>query len=467
MKERIEKKKFFVSILMTVLMTATIMTGCTEFKTEENKEPTTHYVGPPLCKIYGLNFYPFIKEGQSQYYGTQISEEQIRELITTIAPYTEWIRTYGCTDGLEKSGRIAHGLGLKIAVGAFLTRNLSANEEEISSLIDIAQAGEADMLIVGHEVMYRDYLTEDQLIEYINRVKENTSGIPIATSDFYREFIDHYGVTKAIDIVLANYYPYWEGASIDYAIYNIHVQHLQLLEVMNTISKTVMVSEAGWPSSGYHAMTGRIDNAVASLENAGFFFLNFISWANAENVSYFYDAFNQPHTSKDIYEQISDWGIWDEDGYLKPGMEKVFNCEVAENNWQTEVIDGPGSPTIEFTYVPPISYESMPSTESYNPLEGRVSHVNPANYRVAVYIYVNFGWRTKPYLDSPTTIILPDGSWICDITTGGVDYSATEIAAFLLPSGYDPPLMEGEYNVLLPYNLYKFSLAHINVTRSH
>ncbi|MCX6764340.1 MAG: hypothetical protein NTU58_01395 [Candidatus Nealsonbacteria bacterium] len=132
----------------------------------------------------------------------------------------------------------------------------------------------------------------------------------------------------------------------------------------------------------------------------------------------------------------------------------------------SDLFNDPWNATIEFTYVPPISSEYNPNPQSYNYLRGRVSHVNPADWRVAVYIYVNFGWRTKPYLDNTTTIILPNGTWACDITTGGIDYAATEIAAFLIQSCYYPPLMEGKYNVPLPYNLYKFSVAHVNTTRS-
>jgi hypothetical protein len=113
-----------------------------------------------------------------------------------------------------------------------------------------------------------------------------------------------------------------------------------------------------------------------------------------------------------------------------------------------------GNPAIEFTHVPPYG--------SFEDLEGRVWHVKPVDYKVAVYIYVS-GWWNKPYWDNPLTNIRADGSWICDITTGGVDQYATKIAAYLVPDGYNPPLMDGD--TTLPTELDQKSVTKIDTTR--
>ncbi len=111
-------------------------------------------------------------------------------------------------------------------------------------------------------------------------------------------------------------------------------------------------------------------------------------------------------------------------------------------------------PLVEFTYVPPYG--------SFENLWGRVACVEPADYKVAVYIYVS-GWWTKPYWAWPLTPIQPDGTWTCDITTSGVDQNATRIAAFLVPLGYDPPLMSGGQS--LPFDLERNSVASVMVER--
>ena len=105
------------------------------------------------------------------------------------------------------------------------------------------------------------------------------------------------------------------------------------------------------------------------------------------------------------------------------------------------------APTIEFTYVP--------AWGSFSNLNGRVSDVTPADCMVSVYIYVE-GWWTKPYFASPLTAITEDGTWTCDITTGGNDQDSTRIIAFLVPQGYTPPLMSGQSTI--PQELYDHAL---------
>lgn len=112
-------------------------------------------------------------------------------------------------------------------------------------------------------------------------------------------------------------------------------------------------------------------------------------------------------------------------------------------------------PAIEFTYVPPYG-------DNYHNLEGIVYCVDPADYMVAVYIYVS-GWWTKPTWASPLTPIRSDGTWTCDITTGGNDPYATRIAAFLVPKGYIPTSMSGGPE--LPQELYDHSVAFKIVDR--
>lgn len=110
---------------------------------------------------------------------------------------------------------------------------------------------------------------------------------------------------------------------------------------------------------------------------------------------------------------------------------------------------------IEFTYVPPLG--------NYQDLQGRVNCVEPASYKVAVYIYI-LGWWTKPYWNQPLTSIRNDKGWTTDITTGGTDQCAVKIAAFLIPNGYNPPLISGGSE--LPPELYTNAIAYVTVDRN-
>ena len=405
----------------------------------------------PAYKVFGLNFSPYTKEGQNPDSGTIVSEAQITELLNTVKPYTEWVRSFGCTNGLEVVGRLSHELGLQAAIGAWIGRDLAANEREILSLINIGTTGQADMLIVGSEVLLRGDQSETQLIEYINRVKAAVPGIPVATADVYGELLAHPAVVAAGDVVLPNYYPYWEGVDVAYAVATLNVHHNQILTIAG--GKPVIVSESGWPSSG-----NQIGDAVPSPENAAYYFLNFESWAKAENVqSFYFEAFDEPWKAANEGPQGAHWGVWDKDGVLKAGMRDVFDGETIADNWSgNEVVGGPGTPTVEFTYVPPYG--------SFDNLRGQVLHVKPIEYKIVVYIKVGSGWWIKPYSLSPLTSINPDGSWVCDVTTGGIDQTATEFVAYLIPDGYAPPIVGGAN--ILPAELEQNAVAKCQITRT-
>jgi hypothetical protein len=120
-----------------------------------------------------------------------------------------------------------------------------------------------------------------------------------------------------------------------------------------------------------------------------------------------------------------------------------------------ELPGGPGTPSLRFTNVPPKG--------SFQNLTGQALHVKPSDYYVAVFIHVNGGWWTKPYLDSPKTQLSSTGDWTCDITTGGVDEQADQIAAFLLPATFNVPLASG--NSSIPGSLGTSAVAVANVTR--
>lgn len=119
---------------------------------------------------------------------------------------------------------------------------------------------------------------------------------------------------------------------------------------------------------------------------------------------------------------------------------------------------GNGGPTakIEFTHVPKYG-----STEN---LRGKVLNGSPKDFAVAVYIMVDGIWWTKPYWATPRTKISNDGTWVCDITTDGVDEIATKIIAFLIPRNYEPPLASGSYR--LPRQLEEISLTRVEAMRS-
>ncbi|MFA6493264.1 MAG: hypothetical protein WCV58_03955 [Patescibacteria group bacterium] len=99
-----------------------------------------------------------------------------------------------------------------------------------------------------------------------------------------------------------------------------------------------------------------------------------------------------------------------------------------------------GVPKIEFTYVPPYG---VPSDTV---LKGKVSGILPGTAKVMIWIKVSGSWWVKPYWNNMFTQIASNGTWACQTYTGGYDYNATEMRAYLVTNDYnsgnmppDPP----------------------------
>jgi len=258
--------------------------------------------------IHGLSFSPYI-EGQGP--GTQIEAAQIRERLKFIQSHVRWIRSFSCSEGNELIPGIAKENGLKTMVGVWLDDNHEQNEVEINNAIEIAQAGHADILAVGNEVLLRGELSEDELIAYINRVKAAAGDIPVGYVDAYFEFVDHPRVTEACDVLLANCYPFWEGCPAEHALLYMKEMYRRVLDVAN--GKKVIISETGWPNVGTPTK-----GSVPSFENAIKYFVDTFQWAEQDGIEIFYfSSFDETWKVDAEGDVGAYWGLWDKDGNPK------------------------------------------------------------------------------------------------------------------------------------------------------
>ena len=259
-------------------------------------------------KIHGISFSPYI-EGQGP--GTVLDEAQIRQRLGIIAPHVHWVRTFSCTEGNELIPRIAKESGLKTMVGVWLNDDLEHNELEIANALAAAKAGHADMLGVGNEVLLRGDLAEEQLIEYVERVKAEVDGIDVGYVDAYFEFVDHPRITAACDVIFANCYPFWEGCPADYSL--LYMKEMYRRAVGAADGKKVIVSETGWPNIG-----SAVKGAEPSVDNAIKYFINTCQWAEEDGVELFYfSAFDEAWKVEVEGDVGAYWGLWDKDGNPK------------------------------------------------------------------------------------------------------------------------------------------------------
>lgn len=258
--------------------------------------------------VHGLCFSPYM-DGQEP--GQVLSEEQIRRRIEIIKPYTKWIRSFSCTEGNELIPIIAKEYGLKTLVGAWLGDNADVNENEINNLVKLANEGCVDVAAVGNEVMYRGDLTEEQLIDFILRVKDQIKNIPVGYVDAYYEFSDRPAITEVCDIILANCYPFWEGCDQDYSLLYMKDMFNRALKAGN--GKRVIITETGWPNEGTN-----LEGAFPSEENALKYFINAQKWSKEDNIEMFYfSSFDESWKTGAEGDVGAFWGIWDKNENLK------------------------------------------------------------------------------------------------------------------------------------------------------
>jgi GPH family glycoside/pentoside/hexuronide:cation symporter len=259
--------------------------------------------------LNGLCFSPYI-EGQKA--GDILSAEQIRRRLEIIAPHTKWIRTFSCTEGNELIPEIAHQKSIKTVVGAWISNDKERNEKEINALIKLANAGLVDIAAVGNEVLHRGEISEAELIEYIKRVKNAIpNNIEVGYVDAYYQFIERPKLVDACDLILCNFYPFWEGAVIDYSASYLS----NMLEVTKEVSKDkrIVITETGWPSIGEI-----IESAIPSRINAMKFFISSQEWAKSNNIELFhFSSFDESWKVIQEGKLGTSWGLWDKNEKFK------------------------------------------------------------------------------------------------------------------------------------------------------
>jgi GPH family glycoside/pentoside/hexuronide:cation symporter len=259
--------------------------------------------------IHGLCFSPYI---EGQMIGDVLSENQINRRLDIISPFSQWIRTFSCSEGNELIPAIACQKGLKTLVGAWISNDKDRNEKEIQSLIALGKSGFVTIAAVGNEVLHRGEISEQELLHYIKRVREALpASIPVGYVDAYYQFLDKPNLIAACDVILTNCYPFWEGAENAYALSYLN----EIIELTKQAAngKKIIITETGWPSLGES-----VELAKPSHLNAMKYFISVQEWAKSKNIDLFYfSSFDESWKVNQEGEVGAAWGIWDKNEKLK------------------------------------------------------------------------------------------------------------------------------------------------------
>ena len=280
----------------------------TDFSSKTDAELKALFLKTLNNGLHGLCFSPYL-EGQN--IGDQLSKSQITKRMDVIAPYTQWVRSFSCTEGNEHTPKIAKEKQLQTMVGAWIGDDKIQNEKEIKALIKLAKSGFVDIAVVGNETLMRGELSEEELLAYINRVKKALPEIPVGYVDAYYQFVERPKLIDACDVILVNCYPFWEGCNIEESA--LYLKQMYAVTQQFAKGKPVIISETGWPNKG-----ARLESAQPTENNAMKYFIDASNWAQKNEIPLFYfSSFDESwkvHHEGDVGAR---WGIWDKNEKLK------------------------------------------------------------------------------------------------------------------------------------------------------
>ena len=264
-------------------------------------------------RIQGFSFSPF--HGDEDAIAHRLpSEAEIDADLKLLAGKTDSIRTYTVEGTLGEIPHLASPYGFKVMLGAWVDADRQKSEAEVARLIGIARANrDVKEVIVGNEVVLTGIMPTDDLITYLDRVRDAVRQ-PVGTAETWSTWMLHPELVDHVDFMAVHMLPYWEGVDVNQAVDYIDLR-MQDLEKRYP-DKPIIIDEVGWPSYGRtrHA-------AVASPANEAMFLRRFLARADRREWTYrIMEAFDQPWKEQTEGAVGAYWGVWDVDRHEKFAM---------------------------------------------------------------------------------------------------------------------------------------------------
>lgn len=266
-------------------------------------QPTQEPTWPEV--IPGFAFSPY-QPGQSPIDDVHPTVEDIDRDLKVLQGKTQAIRTYTVEGVFAEVPRIAKQYNINVALGAWLSPDLQANALEVARLNEVAHSPPYNIvrLVVGNEALLREDLTVEQVIGYLDEVRNRTE-LPVSTAEPWHVWLKNPELAEHVDYLAVHLLPFWEGVALDDAVNFSFDAYRQLQQAFP--GKPIVVTEVGWPSHGR-----TIKQANASQANQAKFLRRFIHQAEQEGMVYYVmEAFDQPWKSGIEGSVGGHWGVFD------------------------------------------------------------------------------------------------------------------------------------------------------------
>ncbi|KAI9803235.1 MAG: hypothetical protein M1825_002026 [Sarcosagium campestre] len=275
-------------------------------------------------------------------------QSNVSQDMAVLAQLTNSVRLYGTdcnqTELVIEAIKALQLDDMKIWLGVWQDTNKTTNKRQLDDMYKILDKYGSDPfagVVVGNEILFREDLTETELISLLKGVrtefKKRDIKIPIATSDLG----DKWDATLAaqVDIIMANIHPFFAGGKVEDAAgwtWDFWHQHVDGLTDQVPNKPKTIISEVGWPSGGGNVCglesvkcPTKTAGSVAGIDEMNTFMDTFICQSFDNGTDYFwFEAFDEPWKRKFNTKDraLEDkWGLMDTDRKLKPGL-KIPDC---------------------------------------------------------------------------------------------------------------------------------------------
>ncbi len=265
----------------------------------------------PSGRIACVSYAPYRKVGESPFtLGYRVTPERIDEDLKALSRHFDCVRTYSVGQGLDQVPAVARRYGMKVLLGAWLSRDPIENAEEIALAVKVANR-ERDVIraiVVGNEVLLRGELPQRTIADHLRAVRAAT-GLPVTYADVWEFWLKYREVAPAVDFITIHILPYWEDkpVAIDGAIAHVDAIYRKMQAVFP--GREFLIGETGWPSEGrqrWQAMPSRVNEAR--------FFREFMTFVEQAKLPYnVIEAFDQPWKKKLEGTVGGYWGLYDDD----------------------------------------------------------------------------------------------------------------------------------------------------------
>lgn len=217
---------------------------------------------------------------------------------------TNRIRLYTSIENSEVVA-LADKEGISVIGGAWVSQDTDANEREIAALKEkINHYDNIEAAIVGNEVLLRNDLSIEDLIVYLDDMREATDR-PISTAEPWHIWLKNPELVKHVDYIAVHLLPYHEGVPIEQASSYAVERYQELMKAYPR--KRIVIAEIGWPSSG-----PAIGAAIANEVNQARFVREFLAKNEAEHYEYYLmEAIDQPWKVNIEGWAGAYWGMFD------------------------------------------------------------------------------------------------------------------------------------------------------------